>query len=201
ATQIAFGTAWHMLFTRGRLGPGERVMINSVGSGIGSAAVQLAHLAGAYVIGNASSDAKLARASELGMDVGINHATQDVVEEVMRATDGRGVDLVFEHVGGELFQKGLDSLAKDGRLVICGGHSGEVVPFDIIPFFRGQKQIIGSFVYDRWEIERVLDYAARGLIEPLVHRTFPLEEAKEAMEMMERREHFGKIVLKPGGAS
>jgi len=197
ATQIAFGTAWHMLFTRGRLGPGERVLINSVGSGIGSAAVQLAHLAGAYVIGNASSDAKLARASELGMDVGINHATQDVVEEVMRATDGRGVDLVFEHVGGELFQKGLDSLAKDGRLVICGGHSGEVVPFDIIPFFRGQKQIIGSFVYDRWEIERVLDYAARGLIEPLVHRTFPLEEAKEAMEMMERREHFGKIVLKP----
>ena len=138
-----------MLFTRGRLAPAERVLINSVGSGIGSAAVQLAHLAGAFVIGNASSDQKLARASELGMDVGINHATQDVVEEVMRATDGRGVDLVFEHVGGELFQKGLDSLAKDGRLVICGGHSGEVVPFDIIPFFRGQKQIIGSFVYDR----------------------------------------------------
>ena len=197
ATQIAFGTAWHMLFTRGRLAPAERVMINSVGSGIGSAAVQLAHLAGAFVIGNASSDQKLARASELGMDVGINHASQDVVEEVMRATDGRGVDLVFEHVGGELFQKGLDSLAKDGRLVICGGHSGEVVPFDIIPFFRAQKQVIGSFVYDRWEIEKVLDLAARGLIEPLVYKVFPLGEAREAMEVMERREHFGKIVLKP----
>jgi NADPH:quinone reductase-like Zn-dependent oxidoreductase len=197
ATQIAFGTAWHMLFTRGRLAPAERVLINSVGSGIGSAAVQLAHLAGAFVIGNASSDQKLARASELGMDVGINHAMQDVAEEVMRATDGRGVDLVFEHVGGELFQKGLDSLAKDGRLVICGGHSGEVVPFDIIPFFRGQKQIIGSFVYDRWEVEKVLDLAARGLIEPLVYTTFPLDEAREAMETMERREHFGKIVLKP----
>ena len=89
-------------------------MINSVGSGIGSAAVQLAHLAGATVIGNASSDEKLARAAELGMDHGINHATQDVVEEVMRLTDGRGVDLVFEHVGGELFQKGLDSLG-EGR--------------------------------------------------------------------------------------
>ena len=197
ATQIAFGTAWHMLFTRGRLAPAERVMINSVGSGIGSAAVQLAHLAGAFVIGNASSDQKLARASELGMDVGINHASQDVVEEVMRATDVRGVDLVFEHVGGELFQKGLDSLAKDGRLVICGGHSGEVVPFDIIPFFRAQKQVIGSFVYDRWEIEKVLDLAARGLIEPLVYKVFPLGEAREAMEVMERREHFGKIVLKP----
>lgn len=197
ATQIAFGTAWHMLFTRGRLAPAERVMINSVGSGIGSAAVQLAHLAGAFVIGNASSDQKLARASELGMEVGINHASQDVVEEVMRATDGRGVELVFEHVGGELFQKGLDSLAKDGRLVICGGHSGEVVPFDIIPFFRAQKQVIGSFVYDRWEIEKVLDLAARGLIEPLVYKVFPLGEAREAMEVMERREHFGKIVLKP----
>jgi len=197
ATQIAFGTAWHMLFTRGRLGPAERVLINSVGSGIGSAAVQLAHLAGAFVIGNASSDEKLARAAELGMDVGINHATQDVAEEVMRVTDGRGVELVFEHVGGELFQKGLDSLAKDGRLVICGGHSGEVVPFDIIPFFRGQKQIIGSFVYDRWEVEKVLDLAARGLIQPLVYEVFPLDRAREAMETMERREHFGKIVLKP----
>ena len=197
ATQIAFGTAWHMLFTRGRLAPAERVMINSVGSGIGSAAVQLAHLAGAFVIGNASSDQKLARASELGMDVGINHAGQDVVEEVMRATDGRGVDLVFEHVGGELFQKGLDSLAKDGRLVICGGHSGEVVPFDIIPFFRGQKQVIGSFVYTRYEVELCLELARRGQIQPIVWKTFPLSDARGAMEAMERREQFGKIVLKP----
>jgi NADPH:quinone reductase-like Zn-dependent oxidoreductase len=197
ATQIAFGTAWHMLFTRGRLAPGETVLIHSVGSGIGSAAVQLAKLAGAFVIGNASSDEKLARASEIGLDAGINHQTQDAVEEVMKLTDGRGVDVVFEHVGGELFQKGLDSLAKDGRLVICGGHSGEVVPFDIIPFFRSQKQIIGSFVFDRWEIEKVLDLATRGLIQPLVYKTFPLAEAREAMETMERREHFGKIVLKP----
>jgi NADPH:quinone reductase-like Zn-dependent oxidoreductase len=197
ATQIAFGTAWHMLFTRGRLAPGETVLINSVGSGIGSAAVQLAKLAGAFVIGNAGSDDKLARASELGMDVGINHRTQDVVAEVMRATDGLGVEVVFEHVGGELFQTGLDSLAKDGRLVICGGHSGEVVPFDIIPFFRGQKQIIGSFVYNRSEVEQVLDLAARGLVQPLVHATYPLDQVREAMELMERREHFGKIVLKP----
>ena len=197
ATQIAFGTAWHMLFTRGRLAPAERVMINSVGSGIGSAAVQLAHLAGAFVIGNASSDQKLARASELGMDVGINHASQDVVEEVMRVTDGRGVDLVFEHVGGELFQKGLDSLGKDGRLVICGGHSGEVVPFDIIPFFRMQRQIIGSFTYNRLEVQACLELASQGKITPLVHRSFPLADAREAMATMERREHFGKILLKP----
>jgi NADPH:quinone reductase-like Zn-dependent oxidoreductase len=197
ALQIAFGTAWHMLFTRGRLATGETVMINSVGSGIGSAAVQLARLAGATVIGNASSDEKLARAAELGMDHGINHATQDVVAEVMRLTDGRGVDLVFEHVGGTLFQHGLDSLGKDGRLVICGGHSGEVVPFDIIPFFRAQKQIIGSFVYTRGEVESCLELARQGKITPLVDRTFALADAHEAMAIMERREHFGKIVLKP----
>jgi NADPH:quinone reductase-like Zn-dependent oxidoreductase len=197
ALQIAFGTAWHMLFTRGRLVAGETVLINSVGSGIGSAAVQLAHLGGATVIGNASSDEKLARAAELGMDHGINHATEDVAAEVMRLTDGRGVDLVFEHVGGELFQKGLDSLSKDGRLVICGGHSGEVVPFDIIPFFRTQKSIIGSFVYTRTEVEICLELARRGKITPLVYKTFPLSEARDAMATMERREHFGKIVLKP----
>jgi len=197
ALQIAFGTAWHMLFERGRLRAGETVMINSVGSGIGSAAVQLAHLAGATVIGNASSDGKLARAAELGLDHGINHETQDVVAEVMRLTNDRGVDLVYEHVGGKLFQAGLDSLDKDGRLVICGGHAGEVVPFDIIPFFRMQRSVIGSFTYTRAEVETCLELARRDKIMPLVYKTFPLDEAREAMLTMERRENFGKIVLKP----
>jgi NADPH:quinone reductase-like Zn-dependent oxidoreductase len=197
ALQIAFGTAWHMLFTRGNLRPGETVLVNSVGSGIGSAAVQLAHLAGATVIGTASSDEKLARASELGMDHGINHKTQDVVAEVMRITGDRGADLAYEHVGGELFQKALDSLGKDGRLVTCGAHSGEVVPFDIIPFFRTQKSIIGSFVYTREEVATVLELAEQGKIMPLVHKTFPLSEAAEAMQTMERRENFGKLVLIP----
>src|SRR6476646_4856184 len=187
-----------MLFTRGNLRAGETVMINSVGSGIGSAAVQLARIAGAFVIGNASSDEKLDRARELGMDEGINHRTDDVVARVMELTDGFGVDLVYEHCGGELFQKGLDSMAKDGRMVICGGHSGEVVPFDIIPFFRGQKSVIGSFTYTREEVEKCLELARQGKITPLVYKTFPLEEAREAMATMERREHFGRIVLKPG---
>ncbi|MGB7629563.1 MAG: alcohol dehydrogenase catalytic domain-containing protein, partial [Candidatus Deferrimicrobium sp.] len=95
ALQIAFATSWHMLFTRAGLQVGETVMINSVGSGIGSAAVQLAHLAGAFVIGNASSDEKLERAKKLGLDVGINYRKQDLVAEVMRLTNGRGVDLVY----------------------------------------------------------------------------------------------------------
>lgn len=199
AAHIAFGTAWHMLITRARLRSGETVLVNSVGSGIGSAAVQVAKHAGAFVIGNSSRDDKLEKATELGMDVGINYTTQDVVEEVMKATGGEGVDLVYEHVGGELFQKGLDSLRKDGRLVICGGHSGEVVPFDIIPFFRRQLSVIGSFVFDRSEVETVLGLIARGALTPQVAATYPLEQVKEATDLMESRAFFGKIVLTTGG--
>ena len=199
AALIAFGTAWHMLVTRARIRPGETVLINSVGSGIGSAAVQVAKNAGAFVIGNSSRDDKLERAIGLGLDVGINYTTQDVVEEVMKATGGHGVDIVYEHVGGELFQKGLDSLAKDGRLVICGGHAGEVVPFDIIPFFRRQLTVIGSFVFDRSEVETCFALIARGAFEPQVAATFALEQVKEATELMESREFFGKIVLTTGG--
>jgi NADPH:quinone reductase-like Zn-dependent oxidoreductase len=200
ALQIAFGTAWHMLFTRGGLRAGETVLVNSVGSGIGSAAVQLAHLAGAFVIGTSSRDDKLEQAAALGMDAGINYTTSDVVEEVQRITGGDGADLTYEHAGGELFQHGLDALKKDGRLVTCGAHAGEVVPFDIIPFFRRQLSVIGSFVYTRDEVARCLSLVARGLVKPIVAATFPLEQAKEAMDLMESREFFGKILLTPGGA-
>jgi NADPH:quinone reductase-like Zn-dependent oxidoreductase len=201
ASHIAFGTAWHMLVTRAQLRPGETVLVNSVGSGIGSAAVQVAKLAGAIVIGNSSRDDKLAKAKELGLDVGINYTTENVVEVVMEVTGGHGVDVVYEHVGGELFQHGLDSLAKDGRLVVCGAHAGEVVPFDIIPFFRRQLSVIGSFVFDRREAETCFRLIARGALEPQVAATFPLEQAKEAMDLMESRDFFGKIVLVSGGGA
>ena len=197
AFQIAFGTAYHMLFTRGELKMGETVLINSVGSGIGAAAVQLAHLAGAFVIGNASSDEKLAKARELGMHEGINHATQDVAAEVKRITKDRGVDLVYEHVGGKLFQAGLDSLTRDGRLVTCGAHSGEVVDLDIIVLFRNQTRIIGSFTFTSAEYEEVLRLAGMGLLKPQVHSTFSLADVAQAFEVMEARQHFGKIVITP----
>lgn len=197
ALQVAFGTSWHMLYNRAKLRVGETVLINSVGSGIGSAAVQLAKLGGAYVIGNSSRDDKLEKAKGFGLDVAINYTKDDVVEAVMETTGGKGVDVVYEHVGGELFQKGLDCLTVSGRLVTCGAHAQEVVDFDIIPFFRGQKSVIGSFVYDRDEFEKVLELADRGQITPLVDSTFPLAETKAAMEHMESRDFFGKIVLTP----
>jgi NADPH:quinone reductase-like Zn-dependent oxidoreductase len=201
AAHIAFGTAWHMLITRAGLRSGETVLVNSVGSGIGSAAVQVAKRAGAFVIGTSSRTDKLDKARELGMDVGIDYTSEDVVERVIEATGGHGVDVVYEHVGGELFQKGLDSLKKDGRLVTCGAHAGEVVPFDIIPFFRRQIAVLGSFVFTRQEVETCFELVGRGEFVPQVAATFPLEEAAAAMELMESREFFGKIVLTTGGAA
>lgn len=200
ASHIAFGTAWHMLITRAKLRAGETVLVTSVGAGIGAAAVQIAKHAGAFVIGTSSRDDKLDRAKELGLDVGINYTTQNVAEEVLAATGGEGVDITYEHVGGDRFQEGLDSLKKDGRLVTCGGHAGEVVPLDIIPFFRKQASIIGSFVFDRYESETVFELIARGALKPQIAATFPLAEAAAAMDLMESRDFFGKIVLTTGGA-
>ena len=197
ATQIAFGTAFHMLFTRGRLAIGETVLINSVGSGIGSAAVQLASMAGATIIGTSSGDDKLEAAAKMGMHHGINYTKQDIVEEVMRITDGAGAHLTYEHVGGDLFHAGLNSLGKDGRLVTCGGHSGEVVPLDIIPLFRMQWQIIGSFTYTKGEYETVMKMVADGRLKPLVDTKVPLDDIRSAFERMESRGHFGKIVVNP----
>jgi NADPH:quinone reductase-like Zn-dependent oxidoreductase len=197
SVEAAFGTSWHMLFTQGELQAGETVLVSSVGSGIGSAAVQLAKLAGAFVIGTASGDDKLEQAKWFGLDVGVNYRRQDVVAEVMDATDGRGVDLVYEHVGGESFRWGLDSLAKDGRLVTCGAHGGEVVPLDIIPLFRSQKRLIASFLYTKDEVERCFELVARGVVKPLVDTVFPLDGARAAMKRMERRDHVGKIIVKP----
>ncbi len=197
AVMAAFGTSYHMLFTRAGLRAGERVLVTSVGSGIGSAAIQLASWAGAEVIGTASSQDKLDRARTLGMTHGIDYTTTDVVAEVLRLTDGAGVDLAYEHVGGERFAEAIGSVGKNGRVVTCGGHAGEVVDFDIVPFFRSQKTVIGSFCYSRDEVLACLDLAARGLVTPQVHATFPLAEAPAAYALMERRGHFGKIVVTP----
>ena len=146
------------------------------------------------MIGTSSRTDKLDKAKELGLDVGIDYTTQDVVEEVLRHTDGNGVDVVYEHVGGTLFQQGLDSLKKDGRLVTCGAHSGEVVDFDIIPFFRRQLSVIGSFVYDRNELETVFGLIARGLSNDQICDELVLSEATV-------KTHVNRILAKLGGLS
>lgn len=197
ATQLAFGTAWHMLMTRGCLRAGETVLVVAAGSGIGSAAVQIAKLAGARVIASAGSDEKLDRATGLGADHTVNYAAADLAKSVLDLTSGRGVDLVFEHVGGELFAHALRCVATGGRVATCGAHGGEVVPLDVVQLFRREIELIGSRVFTRQELLTVLELVGAGRLRPVVHAILPLAEAAEAHRILARREQFGKVVLRP----
>lgn len=198
ASQIAFGTAWHVLINRGGLRAGQTVLIQAAGSGIGSAAVQVARLAGARVIATASSDAKLERARQLGADEGINYTREaDFDQKVLALTEGRGVDLVMEHVGGEVFTRSLSCLRTDGTMVTVGAHAGEVVPLDIIPFFRRQLKLVGSKNASLAELREVMGMVAAGRLKPVIHARFPLERADEAHRAVDSRDLFGKVLLTP----
>ena len=197
AGQIVFTTAWHMLMTRGELRAGETVVVNASGSGVGHAAVQIAKLGGATVIATAGSDEKLARSTDDGADHVVNYRTEDVTARVLDLTKGRGADLVIEHVGGDLFGASLNSLRKNGRLVTCGGHAGEVVELDIIPVFRNEWSVIGSRTGTVRETELVMDLIAAGKLNPRIHARLPLAEAAEAQRIIEEREQFGKVLLLP----
>lgn len=197
AGQIVFTTAWHMLVTRGKVQPGEVVIVSAAGSGVGHAAIQIAKLAGATVITTAGSDEKLEAARRDGADHLVNYRRDDVGAIATEVTGGRGVDLVIEHVGGDQFGACLGSLRKGGRLVTCGGHAGEVVSLDIIPIFRNEWQVIGSRTGTTREIRFVMDLIASGRLRPRVHAALPLSEAAEAQRIIEEREHFGKVILTP----
>ncbi len=197
AGQIVFTTAWHMLMTRARLRAGETVVVSASGSGVGHAAVQIAKLAGATVIATAGSDEKLTRSREDGADHVVNYGREDVTARVLDLTGSRGADVVIEHVGGDQFGACLGSLRKNGRLVTCGGHAGEVVDFDIIPLFRNEWSVIGSRTGTVRETELVMDLITAGKLKPRIHATLPLGEAAEAHRIIEAREQFGTVLLRP----
>ena len=197
ALQMSYGTAWHMLFARAGLQAGETVLISSVAGALGAAALDIAKHAGAFVIGTASSDEKLAIASQRGLDVAINYRTTDVASEVRRVTGGTGVDVAFEHVGGRAFEAALQSLAMDGRLVSGGWHAGGRVTLELMELARGRKQIIGSVNRTLEDLHRCLELAARGRLRPAVAATFPLESIIPAVALVESRTAFGKVVVTP----
>ncbi len=191
-------TAWHMLITRGRLAPGETVLIHAAGSGLSTMGIQIAKLAGARVIVTAGTDRKLDLARTLGADEAVNYQTQDFAEEVLRLTGGRGVDLVFDHVGETTWPGSFKCLAKGGRLVNAGASSGPQAAFDIRPFFSRQHSVIGCYLGGRAELARVLELVEAKRLRPVIDRTFPLERAADAHRYMEDRTFFGKIVLEIG---
>ena len=197
AVPLVFLTAWHMLMVRAKLQPGEDVLVLGAGSGVGTAALQIAKLAGARVIATAGSDDKLKRARELGADELINHSKEDIAEEVKRLTNRRGVDVVFEHVGSATWEKSLASLAFGGRLVTCGATTGHDAKIDIRLLYTRQWSILGSYMGRRQELFQVMKLVGQGKLRAVVDRTVPLKETAQAHELLEKRQQFGKIVVNP----
>ena len=197
AVPLVFLTAWHMLMTRAQLKPGEEVLVVGAGSGVGSAAIQLAKLAGARVIAVAGSDAKLEKACALGADEGINHSKQSIAAEVKRLTAKRGVDVVVEHVGQAVWDACFNSLATYGRLVTCGVTSGEDVKLSLRLLYGRQRTLLGSFMGGKGELMRVLGLIGARKLKAVIDSTFPLREAAAAQQKMESRDIFGKILLHP----
>jgi NADPH:quinone reductase-like Zn-dependent oxidoreductase len=194
---LTFLTSWTMLVRRAALKPGETVLVHAAGSGVGTAAIQIAKLMGATVLATASSDEKLRRAQALGADHVINYAQKDFLEEVKRVTDRRMVDVVFEHVGAATFEKSVACLPRGGRLVTCGATSGHDVKLDLRVLFYKRISLLGSTMGSKGDLFRVLELVEAGKLEPVLDRVLPLAEAAQAHRLLEQRAQFGNVVLTP----
>lgn len=197
SVMVNYMTVWHCLVGRAGLEYGSTVLVVAAGSGIGVAATQLCKLYGCTVIATVGEEWKREKAFQLGADYVINRRSEDVVDGVRRFTGGRGVDLVFEHAGGAMWENGVRCLRPGGTMVFCGATSGEMVGLNIRYAYRRQLNLIGSYSWDRGEIEKVLKLVESGRLRPVVDSVFRLEDASKAHVRMERDEHFGKILLKP----
>ncbi|MGH9271843.1 MAG: quinone oxidoreductase family protein [Ilumatobacteraceae bacterium] len=204
---IEFGTADDCLFEFGHLRAGETVLVQAGAGGVGIAAVQLAARAGAsMVLATASSDARLAPLHDLGMDHGINYATEDVARRLRELTEGRGVDLVVDPVGGRTLETSIAALAYRGRLSWVGRAGREPSPPEVWPLMEKNASLTGVFLgaemgHDpsrvRAMIERLLQRVADGELRVVIDRVFPLAEAAEAHRYIESRQAFGRVLLRP----
>jgi len=188
-------TAWHMVVARAHVQPGEDVLIHAAGSGVGSLGIQIAKLLGARVIATASSDDKLAKARELGADETVNYSSGDWPKQIKRLTQGRGVDVVFEHTGEVTWPGSILSLKKGGRLVTCGATSGFDARTDLRHVFYRHLTILGSMMGSKADLLAAMKFIESGQIRAVVDRVLPLAEARKAHELMEDRAQFGKLVL------
>ena len=197
ASMIPFATAWEALIETAKLQAGETILINGAGGGVGSHAVQIAALAGARVIASVGADEKGERLLKMGADSFINYKKEGLVDGVMRLTDGKGVDVAMDGIGGEILKGSIKALADGGRIAAIGAHGGEVVDIDMIEFFRKHISLLGCGRSTREIADTVLDLMARGKLKPVIHGTYPLEDAPKAQGIMESRDFFGRLVLKP----
>jgi NADPH:quinone reductase-like Zn-dependent oxidoreductase len=195
AVPLVFLTAWQMVVDKARVRPGQTVLVQAAGSGVSSAAIQIAKLHGAQVIATAGSDAKAQRALALGADHVINYATQDFVAEVKKITGKRGADVVIEHVGGEVMARSVIATTSGGRIVTCGATSGYEPKIDLRHVFFRQIEILGSTMGSKGSLFGILEHVKAGRLKPVVDRVLPLWEAREGHRALEERAAFGKIVL------
>lgn len=197
AVTLATLTAWHMLVTRGKVQPGEEVLVMAAGSGIGSAAIQIANLCGARVIATAGSDQKLERAYGLGADATVNYSSGVYADEVRRLTGGRGVDVVVEHIGSPTWSESMRCLSINGRVLICGAMAGKEGQVSLWDIFNREYSIIGSNGGNREELRQVLQMVQWGRLQPVIHAIYPLAELAKAQETLSDRSVFGKVLVKP----
>ena len=195
AFPLVFETAYRMLVTRARLQEGEWVLLWGIGSGVSTAGLAIAKALGARTIVTSSSDAKLARARELGADVTVNHADGDVKAAVKEATAGHGADIVVDHVGEATWRTSLDVAAREGRIAVCGATSGPNPPAALHRVWWKQLTILGSTMGTKPDFEGAYDLVARGLALPVVDEVVPLSEIRAAHARLEAGEQLGKIVL------
>jgi NADPH:quinone reductase-like Zn-dependent oxidoreductase len=195
ALPISFITAWQMLVERAVVRPGETVLVLAAGSGVGTAAVQIAKLFGARVIATASTDEKLAHARRLGADEVINYRTSELVAEVKRLTGRRGADIVVEHVGAATFAKSVVACARGGRIVTCGATDGFEPPLNLRHVFWRQLSILGSTLASKACLFEIVSLVAAGRLHPVVDRVLPLAEVALGHRLLESRAVFGKVVL------
>jgi NADPH:quinone reductase-like Zn-dependent oxidoreductase len=194
---LPFLTAWQMVTRKARVSPGEVVLVQGAGSGVGVAAIQIAKLHGARVIATAGSDDKLDRARALGADDVINYQTDDFAAIARKLTDKRGVDVVIEHVGGDTFVASIKAVRNGGKIVTCGATSGFTPAIDLRHIFFRQIEVLGSTMGAKSDLLRVLEHVSAGKLKPVVHKVLPLADAAEAHRILEAREAFGKVVLVP----
>jgi len=192
-----FTTAWNMVFDQADLKPGEWILVHAAGSGVGSAAIQLAALAGARVIATTGSNAKAVRARSLGAEHVINYRTEDFLHQVRKITSKRGVDVVIDHIGVDVWERSLLCLATAGRLVTCGASSGFRAVTDLRHIFFRHLRIFGATCGSRAILPRIVKMVQEKKIRPVLDAVLPLTEAHRAHNLLEARRQFGKVVLVP----
>jgi alcohol dehydrogenase len=191
---VAFSTVEHMLFDNAKLQPGESILVHAAGSGIGSVAIKMAKAMNCMIITTVGSDDKIEKAKALGADHVINYRTDRFEGRVRKITGKKGVDVVFEHVGGDGFNGSLLCLKKGGRLVTCGATAGASIQFNLMQLFQQQYKILGSFGASMRNIRDGLAKMAGGML-PVIDTEVGLEDLERGLERLEGRQVFGKVIV------